>query len=56
MDVTRNHNGSITISKDIKGTFDTVKQTYYGYSIKDAKRQFSELYKTEKAKIFFNQP
>jgi hypothetical protein len=40
MSITMNHNGSITIS-DIIGS-EYIKQTYYFYTIKDAKRLFKE--------------
>jgi hypothetical protein len=40
MSITRNYNGSITIS-DIIGN-EYIKQTYYFYTIKDAKRMFKE--------------
>ena len=40
MSITKNYNGSITIS-DIIGN-EYIKQTYYFYSIKDAKRMFKQ--------------
>jgi hypothetical protein len=40
MSITKNYNGSITLS-DIKNN-QYIKQTYYFYTIKDAKRMFKE--------------
>ena len=40
MIISKNYNGSITIS-DIIGS-EYIKQTYYFYSIKEAKRMFKE--------------
>ena len=40
MIITKNYNGSITIS-DIKGT-QYYHQTYYFYSLRDAKKLFKE--------------
>jgi hypothetical protein len=40
MSITKNYNGSITLS-DIKDN-QYIKQTYYFYSIKDCKRLFKE--------------
>jgi hypothetical protein len=40
MSITINYNGSITIS-DIIGN-EYIKQTYYFYTIKEAKRMFKE--------------
>ena len=40
MSITKNHNGSITLS-DIKDN-QYIYQTYYFYTIKDAKRLFKE--------------
>ena len=44
MSITKNHNGSITLS-DIKDN-QYIKQTYYFYTIKDAKRMFKEYLST----------
>ena len=44
MIISKNYNGSITIS-DIIGN-EYIKQTYYFYSIKDAKRLFKEYLST----------
>jgi hypothetical protein len=40
MSITKNYNGSITLS-DIKDN-QYIKQTYYFYTIKEAKRMFKE--------------
>ena len=44
MSITKNYNGSITIS-DIIGN-EYIKQTYYFYTIKDCKRLFKEYLST----------
>ena len=40
MSITKNYNGSITLSDIIDNQL--INRTYYGYSIKEAKRMFKE--------------
>lgn len=40
MSITRNYNGSITLSDIIHNQL--INRTYYGYSIKEAKKMFKE--------------
>lgn len=46
MNVTRNFNGSLTISKDLRGNLmDNFKMTYYGYTVREAKAEFRQVFK-----------
>lgn len=44
---TKNPNGSVTLTALVGGTYGYYKsQTYYGYTLKEAKQLFRELLKT----------
>jgi hypothetical protein len=49
------HQTFLIIKEDIRGTNETFKQKYNGYSVKESKQLFKIAYKTELEKYFFNE-